>query len=79
MTSGKDNREYLRAELGQNCIKERDKYKHVGIWVTTNGTIQWELEDKLAKGKRRILACASYGWQASKNSTYSSLQGLLGK
>ena len=58
---GKNNQEYLRAELGQNCIKERDKYKHVGIWVTTNGTIQGELEDKLAKGKRRILAARAMG------------------
>ena len=48
---GKDNQEYLRAELGQNCIKERDKYKHVGIWVTTNGTIQGELRINLQKAR----------------------------
>ena len=58
---GKDNQEYLRAKRGQMCIKERDKHKHVGIWVTTNGTIQGELEDKLAKGKRRILAARAMG------------------
>ena len=58
---GKDNQEYLMTKLGQMRIKERDKYKHVGIWVTTNGTIQGELEDKLAKGKRRILAARAMG------------------
>ena len=58
---GKDNQEYLMTKLGQMRIKERDKYKHVGRWVTTNGTIQGELEDKLAKGKRRILAARAMG------------------
>ena len=38
-----------------------NKYKHVGIWVATNGTIQGELEDKLSKGKRRILAARAMG------------------